>query len=57
MTELYNKLNELANGVLDWDYYTICDNKKVVQVYFDRCIEEFTYDCNGNFLEKIVYEC
>jgi hypothetical protein len=57
MTELYNKLNELANGVFDWDYYTMCDDKKVVQVYFDRCIEEFTYDCNGNFLEKIVYEC
>lgn len=57
MTELYNKLNELATGILEWDYFTICNNKTVVQVYFDRCIEEFTYDCNGNFLEKIVYEC
>ena len=57
MTELYNKLNELAKGVLEWDYFTICNNKTVVQVYFDRCTEEFTYDCNGNFLEKIVYEC
>lgn len=56
MTELYNKLNELATGVLEWDYFSTIKDERVIHIFTDRHMEELVYDTNGDFVEKVDYE-
>lgn len=56
MTELYKKLNELATGALDWDYFCTVEGERVIHIFTDRHMEELVYDTNGELVEKIDYE-
>lgn len=56
MTELYNKLNELATGILEWDYFGTIQNERVIHIFTDRHTEELVYDTNGDFVEKVEYD-